>query len=202
MAVTKPAGTWRYEDLLDLPDDGRRYEIIDGELFELTAPNLDHASVIMKLIALFLPAVAAVSGELFTAPVDVFLPGADPVQPDLMLLLPDRFSIKTKRGLEGAPSLLVEVLSPSNPAHDRVRKRAVYARAGVPEYWLVSPEAASIEVLVLDGDLYRTHVRDAGDEAVTSPSLPGLSFPASAAFAGAVAWPFRAVVGRATIDPR
>ena len=187
MAVTKPAGAWRYEDLFDLPDDGRRYEIIDGELFELTAPNIDHAIVIMNLIALFLPAVKAMGGQLLTAPVDVFLPGAEPVQPDLMVLLPDRRAIVTRRGLEGAPNLLIEVLSPSNPAHDRVRKRAVYARGRVPEYWLVSPEAASIEVLVLDGDLYRTHVRTAGDESVTSPSLPGLSFPASAAFAGAVA---------------
>jgi Uma2 family endonuclease len=182
MTVTKPAGTWRYEDLFDLPDDGRRYEIIDGELFEMTAPGLDHAIAVANLMALFLPMVTALGGRIFTAPVDVFFAGANPVEPDLMILLPNRLPLMSKRGIEGAPSLLVEVLSPSNPEHDRIRKRALYARGGVPEYWLVSPEAASIEVLILDGDLYRTHMRAAGDEAVTSPSLPGLSFPASAAF--------------------
>jgi Uma2 family endonuclease len=73
-------------------------------------------------------------------------------------------------------------LSPSNPEHDRITKRALYARGGVKEYWLVSPEAATVEVLVLDGAAYRTHLRAGGDERVTSTVLPGLSFPAAAAF--------------------
>jgi Uma2 family endonuclease len=182
MALTKPAGTWTYEDLLALPDDGRRWEIIDGELYELTAPNLYHATVIMNLIAQFLPVVTAIGGRIFTAPVDVFFGGANPVQPDIMVLLPDRLGLMAMRGLEGPPDILVEVLSPSNPEHDRIRKRALYARGGVREYWLVSPEAASIEVLVLDGASYRTHARAAGDEPVTSTVLPDLSFPASAVF--------------------
>ena len=183
MAVTKPAGTWTYEDLLDLPDDGRRYEIVDGELHEMTGPNLDHGSAVMNLIELLLPVVRSLGARLFTAPVDVFFPGANPVEPDLIVLLPDRLALRSKRGIEGAPSLLVEVLSPSNPEWDLITKRALYGRGGVPEYWLVSPEAATVEVLVLAGDLYRTHVRAGGDELVTSPLLPGLSFPASAVFA-------------------
>jgi Uma2 family endonuclease len=81
------------------------------------------------------------------------------------------------------PSLLLEVLSPSNPQHDRLRKRALYARAGVREYWIVSPEAAVVEVLVLEGDKYRTLVRASADELVTSLVLPDLTFAASAVFA-------------------
>ena len=182
MAVTKPDGSWTYEDLIGLPDDGRRYEIIEGELYEMPAPGMGHALVVMNLIARFLPVVTALGVRVFTAPVDVFLTGANPVEPDLMILLRDRLPLMSKRGIEGPPSLLVEVLGPSNPEHDRIRKRALYARGGVPEYWLVSPEAALIEGLVLAGEVHRTHVRAAGDEIVTSTVLPDLSFPASAVF--------------------
>ena len=77
---------------------------------------------------------------------------------------------------------MVEVQSPGNSAGDRVKKRAVYAQGGVPEYWLGSPEVATIEVLALDGDTYRTHVWADGDELVTSLVLPELSFPASTIF--------------------
>ena len=85
-----------------------------------------------------------------------------------------------------APALVIEVLSPSNPEHDRITKRALYARGGVPEYWLVSPEAAAIEVLVLEEDGYRLHLRAGDDEVVTSTVLSELSFPASAVFASAL----------------
>ena len=183
MALSKPAGTWTYEDLFDLPDDGRRWEIIDGELYEMPGPNMDHAAVIMDLIARFLPVVTALGGRIFTAPVDVFFAAANPVEPDIMVLLPDSLKLIVKRGLEGPPDLLVEVISPSNPRHDRLTKRALYARGGVREYWLVDPEAAVLEILVLDGGAYRTHVRAVGDDSVTSTVLPGLSFPASAVFA-------------------
>ena len=183
MAVTKQRHDWRYEDLFDLPDDGRRYEIIDGELFEMPAPGTDHQIALSNLFLTVAAFVLALRGRILMAPLDVFFAGANPVEPDIVVLLPDRLHLISKRGIEGAPSLLIEILSSSNPTHDRERKRALYARGGVPEYWLVDPGAASIEVLVLDGDIYRTHVRATGEELVTSPLLTGLSFPASAAFA-------------------
>ncbi len=182
MAVTKPAGGWTYEDLFKLPDDGKHYEIIDGELYEMPPPSLDHASVIMNLIALLLPVATRLGGKLFTAPVGLFLPDADPVEPDLLLLLPEQEHLTSRRGVEGPPALVVEVLSPSNPRHDQITKRALYARGGVPEYWLVSPEAATIEVLVLEGEVYQRHLLAGGDDRVTSPLLPDLAFPASAVF--------------------
>ena len=187
MATTtpKPAGTWRYEDLFDLPDD-KRYEIIDGELYEMPGPNTDHALTVMNLIVALLPAVSVVGARLLTAPLDVFFPGANPVQPDLLVLLPDRLHLMSKRGIEGAPDLLVEILSPSNPEHDRIRKRALYARGGVREYWIVNPEAATIDLLVLAGNVYRRHLLAGGCDSVASTVLPGLAFPASAAFASPV----------------
>jgi Uma2 family endonuclease len=136
---------------------------------------------------LFAPVLRALGARLFTAPTDVFFAGANPVQPDLLVLLPDRLGLISKRGIEGAPNLLVEILSPSNPEHDRITKRALYARGGVDEYWLVSPEAASIEVLVLDSGSYRTHVRAAGDEPVSSIVLPDLTFPVSVVFSPSLA---------------
>lgn len=89
---------------------------------------------------------------------------------------------RSERGIEGPPALIVEVLSPSNSQHDLITKRALYARAGVPEYWIVSPEAMSIEVLTLEGSHYRTHDRLAGDEILTSPTFPTIAMPISVIF--------------------
>jgi Uma2 family endonuclease len=184
MAVAKPAGGWTYEDLVRFPD-GKRYEIIDGGLYELPPPSWVHQLVIMNLVGLLRPWATSIGGALLTAPLDVFLGTGRPVQPDVLLLGPRWRDLMTSRGVEGAPELIVEVLSPSNPGHDRIAKRNLYARAGVREYWLVSPEAAVIEVLVLREGAYELHVRAGGGEPVTSTVFPdGPSFPASAASAG------------------
>ena len=183
MAATPFAKTWTYEDLLALPDDGKRYEIIDGELFEMPSPGFEHSTAIMNLIFLVTPLVNSLGGIVRTAPLDVFMSGANPVQPDIFVLLPDRLHMVTPRGIEGPPNLVMEVLSPWNPGHDRLRKRALYAGAGVDEYWLISPEAAIVEVLVREGDGFHLFLRAGGDEPVRSKVLADLSFPASAAFA-------------------
>jgi Uma2 family endonuclease len=183
MAITSFAKTWTYEDLFTLPDDGKRYEIIEGELFEMPAPTFEHSTAVMNLIALFLPVVTSLGGLIRTAPLDVFIPGGNPVQPDIVILLPDRLHLIRSRGIEGPPNVVMEVLSPSNPGHDRIRKRLLYARAGVDEYWLVSPEAAIIEVWVREGDAFRLFGRAGEDEPVRSKIFGDLSFPASAVFA-------------------
>jgi Uma2 family endonuclease len=183
MATRQPEHYWTYEDLFNLPDDGKRYEIIEGVLYELASPNTAHGMIIMNLVQYVLaPVVWALGGKILTAPLDVFLRDANPVQPDLLVLLADQLGQISKRGVEGPPLLLIEVLSPSNPEHDRLVKRALYARAGVPEYWIVSPEAALIEILVLNGDRYQTHARVAGDELLTSMVLPGISCAAEVVF--------------------
>lgn len=151
MAITRPAGAWTYADLFALPDDGARYEIIDGELYEMPSPTSAHAFAIAALIRVLLPLLDRLGGQWLTAPLDVFFAGADPVQPDLLVLLPGSRATVVRRGIEGPPDLLIEVLSPSNRAHDTVRKRALYARAGVREYWIVDPEHQSVEVIGPDG---------------------------------------------------
>lgn len=183
MAASQPSRRWRYEDLAALPDGGRRHEIVEGELHELPLPSLEHATAGVNLLLLFAPMVTQLRARIFAAPLDVFFARANPVRPDLLVLLPDRLALISKRGIEGPPSLVVEILSPADLEWDRTTKRALYARVGVLEYWLVSPEDATIEILALAGDAYRTHVRAAGDETVGSLLLQGLSFPAAAAFA-------------------
>src|SRR5215204_3120572 len=168
MAQTKPAGTWSYEDLFFFLKHKTAYEIIEGELYEIPAPNLIHATVVMNFIALLLPIISSLGGRLFTAPLDVFFQGADPVQPDIVVILPGWPGNLPPRGPEGAPDLLVEVLSPSNCGHDLLSKRALYARAGVREYWLVDTEARTIEILALDRDAFHLTVAASGDETPVS----------------------------------
>ncbi|HEX5499698.1 MAG TPA: Uma2 family endonuclease, partial [Thermomicrobiales bacterium] len=89
MALTKPApGQWRYEDLFDLPDDGRRYEIIEGELYEMPAPSWAHQTILYNLVLTLGPLIQALGGVLRFAPLDTFFPGADPVQLDIVVVLP------------------------------------------------------------------------------------------------------------------
>lgn len=183
MALTKPAGTWAYADLTALPDDQIRYEIIDGELFEMLSPTLAHARAIMALIRLLPPLLDRLGGTLLTAPLDVFFAGANPVQPDLVALLPDSRARGVRRGVEGPPDLLIEVLNPSKRAHDLVRKRQLYARGGVREYWIVDPDAASIEIIGSDGKTVQ-RVTATAESSVTlrSPLLGDLTADPSTLF--------------------
>jgi Uma2 family endonuclease len=183
MALTKPAGGWTYEDLSALPEDGKRYEIIEGVLYEMSAPTWAPATVIANLIGMLTPIVARLGGLWRTAPLDVFFQGADPVQPDIVVLLPGSQVQPTPRGLEGPPDLVVEVLSPSNRGHDLLTKRALFARAGVREYWLVDPEARTIQILGLDRDAFHLSSAASGSEAPMSPLL-GILPSAADLFAG------------------
>jgi Uma2 family endonuclease len=182
MALRKPAGTWTYDDLLTLPDDGRRYEIIEGELYEMPAPTLVHALTITKIISLLIPLLDRLGGQWLTAPLDVFLPGANPVQPDVIAILPGNAAKLVPRGIEGPPDLVVEVLSPSNRGHDLLTKRSLYARAGVREYWIVDPEAKTLEILTLDRDALHSFTVASGDAVPISPLLGSLAVSTASLF--------------------
>jgi Uma2 family endonuclease len=150
----------------------------------MPASNLVHATVVMNCIALLPPIVSSLGGRLFTAPLDVFFEGADPVQPDIVVILPGWPGTLAGRGQEGAPDLLIEVLSPANRGHDLLTKRALYARAGVREYWIVDPVSRGVEVLTLDRDAFHTVQRASGDDAVISSLLAEAALPLAAIFAG------------------
>lgn len=184
MALTKPTGAWTYEDLASLPDDGHRYEIIEGELYEMSGPSFDHAAVVANLITMLIPMISGLRGRWFTAPLDVFFTGANPVQPDLLAVLPGWQGDTSKRGIEGAPDLVVEVLSPSNRQHDVVRKRALFAAGGVREYWIVDPEAGTLEILQLSGKRFQQADFCSGEAIAASPLLGPLPIPTAELFAG------------------
>jgi Uma2 family endonuclease len=183
MVMTKPAGSWRYDDLIALPDDGNRFEIIAGVLHELPPPGWDHAVTVAALMSLLGPLFAQLGGVLVTAPVGVFFRGADRVQPDLRGLLPGSSAAPSRRGVEGPPDLLIEVLSPSNRGYDRLTKRELYTRAGVREYWLVDPVTRTIEILGLGDGEFQLAAAAAEDETISSPLLGGAEFPLSTIFA-------------------
>ncbi|MFT4039803.1 MAG: Uma2 family endonuclease [Thermomicrobiales bacterium] len=179
----KPAGTWRYEDLASLPDDGTRYEIIDGDLYELGGPRSVHARVIARLIVLLLPVLDRLGAEWVNAPLDVFFAGANPVEPDIMVLLPGSRAQFVDNGIIGPPDLLIEVVTPANREHDTVRKRALYARGGVREYWIVDPEFRAIEVIGAEGEtLERVAADGDGELRWRSPLLGEFALDAAEMF--------------------
>ena len=140
-----------YEDYVLLPDDGRRYEIHDGELSVTPAPGRRHQWVVVKLtVALHEHVTARDLGEVYVSPFDVILADSTIVQPDLTFVAKDRLSVLADRGVQGSPTLAVEVISPYTGRIDRSTKLNLYARFGVPYYWIVDPEARTIDVYRLE----------------------------------------------------
>ena len=150
----------------------------------MPAPSWVNAVTIVNMLALLIPVIQSLGGRVVTAPLDVFCEGADPVQPDIVALLPGSAAIGAGRGVEGAPDLLIEVLSPADRGHDLLTKRALYARAGVREYWIVDRASRAVEILALERDALHMVQRASGDNAVISSLLGDAAFPLAAIFAG------------------
>ena len=144
-----------YEDLLEMPDDRNRYEIIDGHLEVTPAPSPDHQTVVLNLgSALMRHAKEHRLGRVFIAPCDVFFTDFNVVEPDIFFVSSSRGSMVESRLIRGAPNLVVEVLSPSTSRRDRTAKRQLYAQFGVSDYWLVDPIARKVEIYVLENGAY------------------------------------------------
>lgn len=179
-------GRWTYADYTRLPEDNWKYEVIEGVLYMTPSPNTKHQAVIGNLFfALRLYLQQRPLGLALTSPIDVLLPqeiGA-PVQPDILFIRDERRQILGEKYIQGAPDLVVEVLSPSNWKDDRSVKFDVYARAGVSEYWIVDPLAETVEVFVLQEDAYTLLGRFAQDDPVQSQVFDGLTLSAGEVFA-------------------
>jgi Uma2 family endonuclease len=170
-----------YEDYCALPDDGRRYELHDGELSVTPAPNVAHQRISRDLFALLHAHVQRTGlGEVLYAPLDTILSRTTVLQPDILFIATEHAGRVSARGIEGAPTLAVEILSPSTAAIDRETKLRLYARHGVPYYWIVDPDACSIEAYELVGGAYRLAARASGDAPVSLPPFPDLALVASA----------------------
>ena len=170
--------TWTYEDYAHLPDDGARYEVLDGELVVAPSPMTRHQRVSMKLSLIVGGHVESQNlGECFCAPYDVVLDRRTVVQPDMIFVSNDRSSIITDKNIQGAPDLVVEILSPSTAQQDRARKLRLYARFGVPHVWFLDPDVKMLEACILEGRNYRVITVHAEDEEFRPLLFPGLSIP-------------------------
>jgi Uma2 family endonuclease len=182
-----PQGQWTYEDYLRLPDDGNRYEIIEGVLYVANAPAYDHQYAVTSLARLLGNfAVEKNAGVVLAAPFEVHLPGiAKPVQPDVLFIAAQRQPATDTQIFEGAPDLVVEVLSPGTARLDRHIKFGAYEQAKVREYWLVDPKTRSVEVYTLpaNGAEYALLGQFTAKEKVKSSVLAGLELPVESLFA-------------------
>lgn len=144
-----------YDDYCELPNDRNRYEILAGELFITPTPLIKHQQVSGNLLYV-LGNYKAINhlGEMFPALTDVILAETSVVQPDLIFVSNERREIITDRALEGSPTLIIEILSPTTEQTDRVTKAQLYAKYGVPHYWLLDPDQHTFEAYELAGDHY------------------------------------------------
>jgi Uma2 family endonuclease len=165
-----------YDDYCTFPDDGKRYEVLDGEVHMTPAPSPHHQFTSRQLQRILERHFGDPDDYLvLNAPLDVILAPEDVVQPDLVVVR--RGPQLTKRGVEGAPTLLVEVLSPSRPEYDRATKAGRYAARGVTHFWIVDPDARTLECYRLIDGVYRLEASGTGTDDVGVPSFPGLAIP-------------------------
>ena len=189
MVIAKPKGKYTYADYFATPE-GERWELIDGVLYHMAAaPNIKHQIVSGKLGSQFDRHVEPRRlGFVFRAPCAVLLPGESAVEPDLFFVSTARRHILTTQSCEGPPDLVVEILSPSNRSHDLERKRELYARHGIPEYWMLDSDAETLRALTEPvaiggtGEYTGAALYRPGDT-LTTPLIPGLAISVADIFA-------------------
>ncbi|MEA2326245.1 MAG: hypothetical protein QOE68_1204 [Thermoanaerobaculia bacterium] len=174
-----------YEDLLLLPEDGLRHEIIDGEHYVNASPLEKHQRVSYNLIVeigIYLRQHPV--GRLYHAPFDVVFSRYDVVEPDLMFISKEHQAIITSRNVQGSPDLLLEILSPSNTRYDEVTKRALYERTGVGEYWIINPVRDTVRIFRRNAaGRYEIAANLSRNETLTSPLFPMLEIQLDEIFA-------------------
>ena len=172
-----------YSDLLVMPDDGRRYEIHGGELVVVPSPFPAHQIAAGEIFTLLNEYGHRSGGLALVAPLDIVLDEKDVVQPDVVFFRAERrHLVRPYAVTRAAPDIAVEVLSPSTAAVDRGRKMRMFARYGVPEYWIVDPFSRQIEVCVLAAGAYRRAQAASAGDTVRSVLLPDLTFDAARVF--------------------
>jgi Uma2 family endonuclease len=172
-----------YEAYKQLPDDGRRYEVIEGELFVTPSPTWKHQRAcywITQILGGWIESRGL--GRLQFAPLDVILADDTIVQPDLVFIRRERLAGIVGDYVHGPPDLVIEILSPKTATRDRKTKRQAYARHGIPEYWMVDTEARSASVMVLEAGHYVELGSVTGDRVIPSRVLEGVPAKASDIF--------------------
>jgi Uma2 family endonuclease len=179
METLTTKSTYTYEDYAQLPE-GAPYQLIEGQLVMAPSPRVYHQLIVGALYrALHAHVHQHDLGEVFVAPVDVYLSETTTLVPDVIFVAAARRAIIGEMKIEGAPDLVMEVLSPSTAYYDLKEKKRLYEQHGVREYWLVDPEADDVEIYRLDEDQgenqYALHQRAVETGAVTSALLDGFA---------------------------
>jgi Uma2 family endonuclease len=169
--------TW--EDYVNLPDDGKRYQVIEGELHVAAAPLFRHQDIVGRLYRFLLDFVEDHDlGIVGVSDIDVVLSDRNIVQPDVLFIRKDRMGI-IRGQVHGAPDLVVEVLSPSNQQLDLKDKMALYARFGVPHYWILNPEERVLIAFRLTDGKYERAALCQGDDTFQPELFEGLTIELS-----------------------
>ncbi len=174
--ATQPKTTGlTYDDLRRFPDDNLRRELIDGELIVTAAPNTRHQRVVMKLSARLFAHAEAHGGEVYPAPTDVYFSDSNVVEPDVLFVGPQNLARVEKPFIRSAPDLVVEVSSPSTRRLELVRKRELYERFGVPEYWYVDLDADRVEAHRMEQGAFGVPAITGRGQVLASSAVPGFS---------------------------
>lgn len=189
MVIAKPKGKYTYDDYAATPE-GERWELIDGVLYHMAAaPNTKHQESSENTGNLINDVVRPGRvGRVYRAPYALRLSDTNTVEPDLLYVSAARRHIITSRGCEGVPDLVVEILSPSNSAHDLAVKRELYARYGIPEYWILDPIRETVLALTTPmvnsgvGQYTTEAMYQVGDTLATD-RIPGLNIAVADIFA-------------------
>lgn len=193
--TTRRSARWTYAEFARLPGEGsKRHEIIAGELVVTAAPRPDHQRVATRLVVALHEHVDAHNlGEVFVGPIDVLFAEGDYFEPDAVFVRSGREHIVSDRGLEEAPDLVVEIVTPSTAARDRGIKLDRYRLYGVPEYWIVDPDEGTLTVWRFADGVTEPRVLRAGDvlewtprgaEAGDTANGPALELAVASLFSG------------------
>ena len=172
-----------YQDYLKLPEDGQRYEIINGELIMTTSPFLTHQRIsanIMDELRAFVKKTNA--GEVLYAPVDVVLSETNVVQPDILYIATENAGIAGEKNVSGAPDLLIEIVSPSSGYYDLVEKKELYEKFGVKEYWIVDPKKQWVEIYINENRKFKLFQRLDKEGVLASKVLKGFQIALATIF--------------------
>ena len=173
MTIMQPRLT--YADLQELPDDGKRYELLEGELVVSPAPTPKHQKVTGRTYACLLRAEDGGYGEAYVAPVYVVFDDEEVTEPDVIFIRQERLDIVTVSEVRGAPDLVVEVLSPSTRRRDLRVKMQIYARFGVPFYWVADPDAGTVQPYEFTPQRYVAQPLLRAGDMLGCPLFPGIT---------------------------
>lgn len=179
----EPTPRYTYDDYVNMPDDGNRYEIIYGELIMVPAPTTIHQTVCFNIEYELRTYVKKVElGKVFHSPIDVKLTKENVVQPDVLFISREREQIITKMNISGAPDLVIEILSPSTAYTDLIQKKELYEQFEVKEYWIVDPLKERVEIYFNENRQFNLHQKTEQRGQIKSKLLEGFEMDIKTVF--------------------